>query len=71
MTVRLHRLITFVKTTVIELNMFTENPSNEPQVRYQRNATRLYILLIIMALIIVIHRKTVPHPTESRYARLE
>jgi hypothetical protein len=65
-SVRLHQLITFVKTIVIELNMVTKIL-----------ATNLKCDIDVMLpdyiyyLIIVIYRESVPHPTESRYAHLQ
>ncbi|CAF1479370.1 unnamed protein product [Adineta steineri] len=60
--------------------MFKHYPSNNIQVWSQRNATRLYIVLIIISINILTfytslinenHRETILNPTESEYIRLQ
>ena len=60
--------------------MFKHYPSNERQIRFQRHATRLYILLIVVSLVILtfysllikqIASSTVSHPTEFEYSQLQ
>ena len=77
---RLNQLKTFIKTTIIKLNLFVKQPSNEQHIRYQRIGTRLYILIVIIAFIVItvyflltkeIYRNTVFNPTESQYVDLQ
>lgn len=69
-----------VKKSLIELNIFKREGSNEHQIHYQCIASRLYIFILIMSLVIFtfysllieeIHRKTILNPSESEYNRLE
>ena len=68
------------KKTVIELNIFKQEESNDRQIQYQRNATRVYLLLIIISVGIfaeynlintTLHRENIPDPSESAYQKLE
>jgi hypothetical protein len=77
---RFRPIKTKLKKILIELNIFKHHGSNEHHLHYQRIATRLYILILVISLIILnfysllikeIHNGTVLNPTESEYNRLE
>ncbi|CAF1503361.1 unnamed protein product [Adineta ricciae] len=66
--------------TLNELNIFERSLNDNYQIRYQRYATRLYIILIFISVFIfttnnffniVMHHSTVLNPTESQYLTLQ
>ena len=80
MTIRLKQLKRSLEKLVIELNIFKRYPSNDRQVRYQHYATRLYILLISISLVILslyfllikqVHQETIFNLNEFHYLKLE
>lgn len=80
MRVRVSQHAVLVKNVIVELNLFKEHPSNDRQVRYQRIATRFYIIMIICSLTalgsytfltVSVHQDTVFNPSESKYIELE
>ena len=69
-----------IKTLVVELNIFKHQGSNEQQMHYERLATRLYILLLIVASVILasfsllieeFRRETIINPTKTQYNDLQ
>ena len=76
MSTRLQQMKATLVKLVIELNIYKNETSNDRQTRYQCYATRLYIFLIIVSLIILsaytllnqsIYRRTVINPSEISY----
>ena len=80
MRVRVSQYIVLVKKVVMELNLFRQDPSDDRQIRYQRIATRFYIVMIICSLTVLgtytfltvsVHHDTVFNPSEPKYIELE
>ncbi|CAF4672582.1 unnamed protein product, partial [Rotaria sp. Silwood2] len=77
--IRLNQIKSSIKKAVIDLNLFKHYPSNDRQIRYQRYATRLYLILIVISVgsLSVYHlirkriqRKTILNPSLSKYLEL-
>ena len=77
--VRWHQLKILLKKSIIELNIFKNDLTTDHHVRYQRYATRLYIIILIISVAVLaffsslskqIHRETVLNPTKSEYGQL-
>lgn len=77
---RLKNIKSLIINKLLELNMFESRESNDRQVRFERIATRLYIVSIIISLTMLgmytflnknIHHKTILNPPESKYLELE
>ena len=76
----LRRSFSFVKKTIVGLNLF-QNQSRDVRIqRYQVIATRLYVTILIVCLITIalyqgirqdVRQETVQNPTLSRYVELE
>ncbi|CAF1177877.1 unnamed protein product [Adineta ricciae] len=76
---RICRLVLSVKKNLVELNLFNDNSDNERFISDQRIATRIYILILLIVLIILtfysslsreVHRETIQKPTQSEYGYL-
>ena len=79
-TVLFHQIKRTLKKLLIELNIFKRRGSGEQQAYYQRMATRCYVLVLTIALVILTfysllaeerHRESIRSPTESEYNLLE
>ncbi|CAF1455212.1 unnamed protein product [Adineta ricciae] len=77
---RCQRLLRNSRKVLIELNIFRHYPSTNRQIRYERYATRAYILLILITISILtiynlsqrsIRSKTIVYPNESEYLQLQ
>ncbi|CAF0766068.1 unnamed protein product [Adineta steineri] len=77
--IRCRKLLVSTRKKLIELNLFKHYPSTDRQIRHQRYATRIYILLLCISLVILtiytllqrtIQSKTIPYPTQSEYLQL-
>ena len=71
---------TMILKTILELNWFKHHPSSDQQLRFQRYATRLYILIVVSTLIIMTcyislsettYHQTILNPTQHQYERLQ
>ena len=69
-----------IRKKLIELNNFKHYPTTDQQTRHERNATRLYLILLFSSITILtiynlsqrsIQSKTIYNPTESEYLQLE
>ncbi|CAF1531587.1 unnamed protein product [Adineta ricciae] len=77
---RIHQLKIQIKILIIELNIFKHYPSTDRQIHYQRIATRLYIIFLLISLTILsiylslnteIQKKILLNPTENQYIQLQ
>ncbi|UJR17971.1 hypothetical protein I4U23_004870 [Adineta vaga] len=77
--IRISQLRLFLQKTVYEFNLFQQQTTNDRQLRFQRIATRLHIICIAIALVVLtiytslstnIYHETVLNPTETQFIEL-
>ncbi|CAF1328047.1 unnamed protein product [Adineta ricciae] len=78
--IKLRQLKSTLYKTLIELNLFQRPIDDNNNIRYQYDATRLYIVSIVLSILIlstykyfdiVMHYTTILNPSESQYLTLE
>ncbi|CAF1557465.1 unnamed protein product [Adineta ricciae] len=77
---RLYQLKDRLIKKLLNMNIYINNSTDQQEIQYEIYATRIYIVLLILSLIIVamytllikeIHRKIIQNPTEFEYIQLE
>ncbi|CAF1231607.1 unnamed protein product [Adineta steineri] len=77
---RFRTFLLSIRNQLVELNIFRHYPSTNTQIRHQRYATRLYILLFFISIVILtiytlsqgsIQSKTIFNPSQSEYIQLQ
>ena len=69
-----------MRKTLIELNLFKDNENNQHQIKYQRIASRCYLFILFISIIISsiylllnkeLQQKTIAQPSELQFQNLE